>query len=65
MRIKDSDLINCTQCNGKGFKYVETIYRVRDSLIASFGMVDVTPEDCETCGGKGLVIAKLEKGYAK
>jgi len=28
-------------------------------------MVDVTPEDCETCGGKGLVIAKLEKGYAK
>lgn len=58
MRLKDGDLINCRKCKGKGFTYVESIYHHRDSFTAMFGMVDVHPEDCETCNGKGIVIHK-------
>jgi RecJ-like exonuclease len=62
--MKDGDLIACQRCDGKGFRYVENTYHVRGSLIASYGMVDVTHEECETCNSKGLVIVTRDKENA-
>jgi hypothetical protein len=62
--MKDGDLIACHKCDGKGFRYVESIYHERNSWMPQI-MVDVVPEDCETCNAKGIVIVSKEKENAK
>lgn len=62
--MKDGDLIACHKCDGKGFKYVENIYHDRSSWMPQM-MVDVVPEDCETCNAKGIVIVFKEKEDAR
>ena len=64
MKVMDGDMISCRDCSGKGFKYVESIYHERSSWMPQM-MVDVVPEDCETCNAKGIVIVSKEKEDAK